>query len=461
MHFKKGVVILARFEKNLSEGSVIKQLILFSLPVLISNIIQSLYSTVDMLVVGQFAGEISMSGVNIGGQVSFLITNMVFGLSVGATVLVGQYKGADDRKSMHETIATLFVSLLVAAVVITVSMLILTNPLLRLIKTPTESFSEAKIYFIISMLGTIFIFGYNALSAIMRGLGDSRNPLIFVAIACVVNIFLDLLFVAYFKMGAAGAAIATVVSQAISMILCIIYLKRNDFIFDFSLDSFRGATKEKLKLILKIGIPTSVQNVATSASFLFLTALVNSIGVMASAAVGAVGKLNGFAILPGVAMSTSVSAMSAQNIGAGKYDRASKTMFTGMAIALAISTVIFLLVGIFPEQCMMMFGKNPEFIANGVEYIKAFKYDYLIAPLVFCFNGLFIGSGHTTVSLANGILSSILFRIPASFLFGITMKMGLLGVGLGAPVASAAALIFGLVFYLTGRWKKIIIPSAK
>ncbi|MBR4874781.1 MAG: MATE family efflux transporter [Clostridia bacterium] len=452
---------MARFEKNLSEGNVVKQLILFSMPVLISNLIQSLYSAVDMLVVGQFAGEIAMSGVNIGGQVSFLITNMVFGLSVGATVLVGQYKGADDRKSMHETIATLFVSLLVAAALITVSMLILTNPLLRLIKTPTESFSEAKIYFIISMLGTIFIFGYNALSAIMRGLGDSRNPLIFVTIACVVNIILDLLFVAGFKMGAQGAALATVISQAISMILCIIYLKRNDFIFDFSLDSFRGATKEKLKLILKIGIPTSVQNVATSASFLFLTALVNSIGVMASAAVGAVGKLNGFAILPGVAMSTSVSAMSAQNIGAGKFDRAKKTMFTGMAISLLISTVIFALVGIFPEECMRIFGKNPEFIANGAEYIKMFKYDYLIAPLVFCFNGLFIGSGHTTVSLTNGILSSILFRIPASFLFGITMKMGLLGVGLGAPVASAAALVFGIIFYLTGRWKKMVIPSAK
>ena len=300
---------MAKFETNLSEGNVVKQLVLFSLPVLISNLIQSLYSTVDMLVVGQFAGEVAMSGVNIGGQVSFLITNMVFGLAVGATVLIGQYMGADDRKSMHETIATLFVSLTVAAVVITVAMLALQEPLLRLIQTPAESFSEARIYFFISMLGTIFIFGYNALSAVMRGLGDSRNPLIFVAIACGVNVVLDLLFVAVFHMGAAGAALATIMSQAISMILCIFYLRKNNFIFDFSLDSFKGATKKQLKLILKIGIPTSIQNVATSASFLFLTALVNSIGVMASAAVGAVGKLNGFAILPGIAMSTSVSAI--------------------------------------------------------------------------------------------------------------------------------------------------------
>lgn len=260
-------------------------------------------------------------------------------------------------------------------------------------------------------------------------------------------------------MGAAGAALATIMSQAISMILCILYLRKNNFIFDFSLDSFKGATKKQLKLILKIGIPTSIQNVATSASFLFLTALVNSIGVMASAAVGAVGKLNGFAILPGIAMSTSVSAMSAQNIGAKKYDRAAKTMLVGMAISMAISIVIFFIVGVFPESCMRLFGNDPEFIANGVAYIKAFKYDYLVAPLCFCFNGLFIGAGHTNFSLINGIMSSLLFRIPASYIFGMVLNMGLLGVGLGGPIASAAAMVFGLGFFLTGRWKKLIIHS--
>lgn len=450
---------MAKFENNLAKGNVIKQLILFSLPVLLSNLIQSLYSTVDMLVVGQYAGAVAMSGVNIGGQVSFLITNMVFGLSIGATVLIGQYMGAEDRKSMQETIATLFVSLFVASVVLTVTMIILQDPLLRLIQTPPESYAEAKIYFFISMLGTIFIFGYNALSAVMRGMGDSRNPLIFVGVACGVNIVLDLLFVAVFGMGAAGAALATVISQAISMILCIVYLKRNNFIFDFSLQSFKCATVKQLKLILKIGIPTSIQNVATSASFLFLTALVNSLGVMASAAVGAVGKLNGFAILPGVAMSTSVSAMSAQNIGAGKFDRARKTMFAGMAIAMAISALIFAVITMFPEACMSLFSSEPELVACGVEYMKSFKYDYFIAPLCFCFNGLFIGSGHTTFSLVNGIMSSLLFRIPASYLFGITMGMGLLGVGLGAPIASGAALAFAIIFFLTGKWKTRVVHS--
>lgn len=448
---------MSRFEKNLSEGSVVKQLILFSLPVLLSNLIQSLYSTVDMLVVGQFSGAEAMSAVNIGGQVSFLITNMVFGLSVGATVLVGQYMGADDRKLVKKTIATLFLSLFVASLIITATTIYFQTPLLKLIKTPPESFGQAKSYFFISMLGTIFIFGYNALSAVMRGLGDSKNPLIFVSIACGVNIILDIVFVAIFQMGASGAAIATVISQAFSMLLCIAYLKKHNFIFDFKLASFKDASFNQLKLILKIGIPTSVQNVATSTSFLFLTALVNSLGVMASAAVGAVGKLNGFAILPGVAMSTSVSAMAAQNIGAGKYKRASQTMFIGMTIATAISALIFAIVAIFPEMCIGMFSQDPELITCGVEYMKAFKYDYFLAPLCFCFNGLFIGSGHTTFSLFNGIMSSLLFRIPASFIFGMTLKMGLYGVGLGAPIASAVSLIFGIIFYLSGYWKKNVV----
>jgi len=448
---------VSKFEKNLSEGNVVKQLILFSLPVLISNLVQSLYSTVDMLVVGQFAGTESMSGVNIGGQVSFLITNMVFGLSVGATVLIGQYMGADDKKLIKKTISTLFVSLFVAAIAITILTIGLQTPLLKLIRTPEESFKEAKIYFFISMLGTIFIFGYNALSAVMRGLGDSKNPLIFVTIACVTNIILDILFVAVFNMGAAGAAIATVISQAISMILCIIYLKKNNFIFDFSFESFKSASFKQLKLILKIGIPTSIQNVATSTSFLFLTALVNSLGVEASAAVGAVGKLNGFAILPGVAMSTSVSAMVAQNIGAGKIDRARKTMYTGMAIATAISSVIFAIVAVFPEACIKIFGSDPKLIECGVKYMKAFKYDYFVAPLCFCLNGLFIGSGHTTFSLINGTMSSLLFRIPASFIFGMTMGLGLFGVGLGAPIASGASLLFGIIFYISGKWKKNVV----
>ncbi len=447
---------MAKFENDLSKGNVVKQLIIFALPFLISNLIQTLYSVVDMIVVGQFAGTASMSGVNIGSQVTLLITNMVLGLCVGATVLIGQYLGAGNRQALKETIGTLLSTLIVLAVVITIGMIIVQEPLLKLIKTPAESFSEAKAYFFVTALGTVFIFGYNALSAIMRGMGDSKNPLIFVAIACVVNIALDIWFVCGFKWGAFGAALATVISQAISMILCILYLKKNNFIFDFKLSSFKFH-KERLLMLLKIGVPTSVQNVATSISFLFLTTLVNSLGVIASAAVGAVGKLNGFAILPAVAMSASISAMAAQNIGAGKIDRAKKTMFTGMVIAMSISVVVFALFNLFPATFLRIFGNDEEMILQGTKYIRSFSFDYLTVPFVFCFNGLFIGAGHTTFSLVNNCVSAIFARIPAAYIFGMVFEMGLFGVGLGAPVASTLSLIMGLIFFISGKWKKMTI----
>ena len=445
---------MAKLEKDLVQGSVIKQLILFSMPILLSNLIQTLYSVADMIIVGQFCGAASMAGVNIGSQVTFVITNMVFGLSIGATILIGQYKGADNRKGIVHTIGTLFTSLAFLAVVLTILMLILQKPILRLMQTTDDVFPEASKYFFVTTLGNIFIFGYNALSAVMRGMGDSKNPLTFVGIACATNIVLD--FVMVPKMAATGAAIATVISQAISMILCIWFLKRNNFVFDFSRESLK-IHKPTLKLILKLGVPTSVQNVATGLSFLFLTALVNTIGTNATAAVGAVSKLNGFAILPAVAMSGAISAMVAQNIGAGRMDRAKQTLYWGTFISIIISVVIFAFVTIFPELCMMAFTDEKEVIEKGVEYMATFKYDYLTVPFLFCLNGLFIGTGHTTISLVNGMVSSILFRIPASYIFGITLANGLWGVGLGAPVASIAALMFAIVFFISGKWKKNVI----
>lgn len=450
-------------ERNLTGGSVVKNLIMFALPFLISNIIQTLYNVVDMIVVGKFAGTAAMSGVNIGSQVTFIVTNMVMGLCVGGTVLIGQYLGAGDRKSLKDTIATLFTTLVIAAVALTVIMIAVQEPLLHLIKTPTESFSEASSYFFVTMLGTIFIFGYNALAAVMRGMGDGKTPLIFVAVACVVNIFLDLLLVAVFHMAALGAAIATVISQAISMFLCIFYLRRHDFIFDFAPRSFKINTRQ-LKMLLRIGIPTSVQNVTTGVSFLFITALVNDIGFTASAAVGAVSKLNGFAILPAVAMSSSISAVSAQNFGAGEIGRAKKTMHIGLVLAVVMGVLVYIVMRLFPSQLLSIFvdSQDPDAVSMvdyGVEYISSFSLDYLIVPFMFCLNGLFIGAGHTTFSLINNMLSAVLIRIPMSYIIGITMNYGLRGVGFGAPVASGAALVIGIIFYFSGKWKKMKIVS--
>lgn len=442
-------------EHNLSKGNVTTQLIKFALPFLVSNLIQSLYSVADMVIVGQFAGTAAMSGVNIGSQATMIITNIIFGLCVGATVLVGQYLGAGDRNAIKEVIGTLFTGLFILAGVITVIMLILTEPMLHLIQTPAEAFADAKSYFIITMLGTVFIFGYNALSSVMRGLGDSKNPLYFVTIACFTNIALDLLLVAVIPMGAAGAAIATVISQALSMVLCIFYLRKKNFIFDFKLSSFK-MHKLRVRQIITVGLPSAIQNGTVGVSFMFLTAFANSFGYAASAALGAVSKYNGFAILPAIAMSSSVSAMAAHNIGAGEYERAKKTMLTGMICAVAITYPVFILTQMFPETIIKVFNDDPALLTYGVEYLRVFAFDYLIVPFVFSLNGLYTGAGHTRFSLFNSLISSLLARIPASYIFGFTFNWGLRGIGVGAPFATVVALIVSTIFFFSGRWKKRI-----
>lgn len=449
---------MAQFEKDLSQGHVGRQLLSFALPFIISNLIQSLYSVADMVIVGQFSGTLSMSGVNIGSQVTMLVTNLVFGLSAAATVLIAQYKGAGQREHMQETIDTLFASLFALGTVLTVIMVFLRTPILRLIQTPEPAFEEASRYLLVTALGTLFIFGYNALSAIMRGLGDSRRPLWFVAISCVVNIGLDLLMVAVWHWGAFGAGLATIISQALSVILCLIYLKKSSFSFSVGFHSMKFH-RERLSMLLKVGIPMSVQNVCTSISFLFLTAMVNILDptAVASAAVGAVGKFNMFGVLPAFAMSNAVSAMSAQNIGAGRKDRAAKTMFIGMGIAFAISACVFLVAQLFPDQILRAFADDPSLMASGREYLRSFSYDYLLVPLFANLTGLFIGAGHTTFSFISGVCSALLVRIPVCYLFGMTLKLGLFGVGLGAPFASGFSFLLGLWFYFSGRWKRAVI----
>lgn len=438
---------------DLSEGNVVKKLILFSLPFLGANIIQSLYNVADMLIVGQFSGTASMSGVNIGGQVTFIITNLVFGLCTGGTVLIGQYMGAKKLQDLEETVATLMTMLLIAAVVMTAVMSNLKDSILHLIQTPPESYDEARSYLAITLLGLVFIFGYNVFSAIMRGMGDSKRPFYFVTIACFTNIILDLILVGKFGMGARGAAIATVFSQALSMITCITVMIRNNFVFDFKPSSFRIHGK-KMGTILRLGTPSAIQNGVNSISFMIITVLVNVIGgVNASAAVGVVGKFNGFAIMPAIAMGASISTMSAQSIGADKWDRAIRVCKLGTIVAAIISTTIFALAQIFPAQILMLFNDDPEMIAYGIQYMRTFSFDYVIVPYVFCINALFIGAGHTTFSLINNMLSALILRVPASFLFGSVLKMGLMGVGLGAPVASFGSLVVIIGFLISGKWR--------
>ncbi|BCJ98174.1 MATE family efflux transporter [Anaerocolumna chitinilytica] len=441
---------------NLSTGNVAKQLLSFAFPFIITNIIQTLYGVIDMIIVGQFCGTDSMSGVNIGGQVTNLVMNIAIGLCAGTTILIAQSVGAGRLNQLKRIIGTLFTVLGIVSVIMTGLILLLSNSILELINTPAESFQEAKNFLIVTALGIVFIFGYNALSAIMRGMGDSKNPLYFVTIACIVNVILDFILVGGLGLGALGAGIATVISQGISMLLCVIYLMKKKFVFDFKLRSFL-IDSIQLKAILKIGIPMSVQNLITNLSFIFMTALVNTIGVTASAAVGAVGKYNGFAILPAIAMSAAISTMCAQNFGAGEVERAKKTWLYGMGIACVISYIIFILTIIFPGEILSIFSNDENLIRIGTPYLQAFSLDYLFVPITFTMNGLFNGAGHTRFTLINNMLSGIVVRIPMAYLLYTLLDNGLFGVGLAAPAASLNAVIISLCFFLSGRWKRKII----
>lgn len=451
---------MSKLQRDFTKGPIGRELISFCIPFLLSNVLQALYGAVDMWVVGNFSSPDAatrtaiLSGVNIGSQITHLVAMMVSGLTVAGTVMVGQYIGAKKPKDASQTVGTMFSVLGILGVVLTVLMIALSGPLLRLLNTPEESFAYAQEYLNICLLGTLFIFGYNAVSSIQRGMGDSVRPLFFVGVACVVNIVLDLWLVKGLNMGGAGAAWATIIAQAVSLVLAAWYLSRSRFIFDFKLSSFK-IVKDKLKMMIKLGIPSSVQSIIVNISFLVMTAMVNSIGgYVASAAVGVVGKFNSFAILPAVAMSSSISAYAAQNIGAGLYDRAKKSLGVGLIIAMIINTGVFALVQLFPGQIISFFDQNPETILNGVEYMRTFSFDYLLVPIQFCINGLIMGAGHTFFTLLTGSLSSLLLRIPVAVLLGSVAGWGLSGVGLAGPAASVAGVLLDVWFLFTGRWLK-------
>lgn len=344
---------------------------------------------------------------------------------------------------------------IILSAVLTVVMVLLTNPILRLLKTPDNAFEEAVRYLTICMLGTVFMFLYNAISAILRGMGDSKRPLYFVAIAAAVNVVGDIVLVGPLKMGAAGAAIATIGSQGISVILSLIYLFSSGFFSGYKIKDFR-IDRQKALSIIKIGLPSSVQQVIVSFSFLTLTALVNSLpnAAVASACQGIVGKINSFAILPGLAMSSAISSMAGQNIGAGEFKRAKKTMTTGLAIAMGISVLVFVIVEIFPRELLSLFTSETDVIETGITFLRLAAVDYLIVTPVFCMNGLAIGAGYTNIALLNAVFSSIVIRVPLAYLLVRVLDLGFNGIGIAMGFASVASIVVGFIFIQSGKWKK-------
>jgi len=450
---------MSTLENRMTEGSVTRHLLKFSIPFLLSNFLQAMYNVSDSLIMSWLGGDNSVSGVVNGGQVTLIVTNLAIGFTVGGTVLISQYFGANKREEISRTMGTMFSILAILSVVLSAIVIFFSASILRLVQVPEAAFDEAQRYLVICMSGTIFVFGYNAVAAVLRGMGDSKNPLLFVLISGIINTLLDIPFVGVFGWGAAGDAASTVIAQALALILAIIYLGKKGFVFEFKLKNFR-IDREKLAKLTKIGIPSSVQNLVVGMSFLLMMVMVNGFGVAASGAMGLVGKFNGLAILPAIAMSSSISSMAAQNLGAGHFDRAKKTMHSGILLALPISAVFFLFAFLAPDMVMKILSPDPDVIAFGVEYIRYFAFDYLIVVFTFSINGLLMGAGLTTFTMLNSMLSSIVLRVPIAYLFGVVLDMGLTGIGTAAPVASIGACLVSFIYYRTGAWKRTNLLTA-
>lgn len=444
---------MTHLQNDLTRGNIQSQLIRFIIPMLGASFLQAMYSVVDMIIMGHFVGASGMSSIGIASQVSFTILGLVMGLSVGGGVLIAQYYGANRHEDVQETIGTILSLYVIVALVLAAVAPFVVVPALRLLKTPVEAFPGAMAYLTINMCGSIFIFGYLAISTILRGMGDSERPLIFIAVGTISNILLDLLFVGRFRMGAAGAAWATVIAQGLSLIISVIYLIRKGFLFDFKPSSFR-IHSGKLKLLIKIGLPSSIQGVFLGFSFLYIMTLFNGLGVVASAVSGIAGRINQFAMLPHMAITTAISPMVGQNIGAGFYDRAKSTMYMGIKLLLPLATFAFVLVMLFPAAALRIFTTDPAVITMGVQYLRCNSWDFLLTAVYFCMNSLITGSGHTAFVMVNDCLCSVLVRIPTSILLAQTFHMGIAGMGLAAPAATLVGLLAALVFIQGGFWRR-------
>lgn len=446
------------FHKDLTQGSVVKQLLRFAIPFMLSNLLQALYSVADMIIVGQFCGKVGITGVSIGSQINILVTGAAMGLSIGGTVMIAQYGGQKRFDQQRKTIGNVTALYLILSVIVTAVMLTVGRGLLVVLNTPASAFTEAENYYNICMSGTVFMFLYNAISGVLRGMGDSKRPLYFVLIAAITNVVLDLLLVGKFGMRAAGAAWATITAQALSVIISLIYLAKNNFFAGYSIKDFK-LEADKVRSLVKIGLPSSVQSLVVSLSFLTLTALVNSLpnAEIASACQGIGGKINSFAILPALAISSAISSMAGQNIGAGEFKRAKKTMYVGMVMALIVSAVVYAIVNLFPEFMIRLFDTEPELLEVGVPFLRWISFDYLFVAVVFCINGLAIAAGSTQIALLNAFFSSIFIRVPLAYLLVKKFGLGFNGVGIAMGFATVGSILIGFIYVRSGKWKKRIV----
>lgn len=437
-------------EIDFTTGPLLGKLIKFMLPVLLALFLQALYGAVDLAIIGKFTQTASVSGVSMGSQVTTGITNIVAGFATGITVLLGQYIGQGKKKNAGEVIGNSIILFAALAVFITILMIILTVPLLNLFNIPEEALTEGTRYVRICLAGFIFIVAYNLMGGIFRGIGDSTTPLITVACACVINIIGDLLLVGVFGMAAAGAALATVFAQALSVLISLFMLKKRGLPFEISRHSF----KLNFRLIgkmLRLGVPLGIQEIFITASFLILSAVINTLGLVASAGIGVGGKLMTFILLFPSAFLQSLAAIVAQNAGAGKIRRAKKALKQAIVLSLAFSVVLFYIFFFHGEFFTQIFTNDPEVVAAAAEFVRDYAIDSMLTSFLFCLVGYFNGCGRTTITLVQGIIG-VCVRIPAAILIKNSAYASIFMIGLATPISTVIQIIIcGIFFIVTNK----------
>ena len=437
---------------HFTKGRIMPMLLRFAMPILGAMILQAMYGAVDLMVVGQFASAADVSAVSTGTQVMYTITCLITGLSTGTLIMLGQSIGAGKGERSGNIIGNAILLFAALAAVVTLLVPVFARPLCSLMHAPAEAFNQTVAYTTSCALGTIFIVAYNLLGSIFRGMGDSKTPLLAVTIACVANIALDLLLVAVLHMGAAGAALATVLAQGISVVLCLYLVKKRGLPFPFGKENFR-IKKDVLLEMAKLGAPIALQDLLVSISFLVILSIV-SLGVIVSAGVGVAEKLCAFIMLVPSAFSQSLSAFVAQNIGAGEERRASRAMLCGMGTSFALGCVLGYAAFFHGDSLAAIFTGDPEVIAAGWDYLKAYAIDTLLVSFLFCFIGYFSGCGSTTFVMLQGLVGAFGVRIPVSFVMSRILPVSVFKVGLATPASTVVQIVLCVIWFMV-RSKKV------
>ncbi|MBR5931947.1 MAG: MATE family efflux transporter [Lachnospiraceae bacterium] len=449
---KKEEIVNKRAAKgDMTEGSVGKKLVAFAIPLAIASLVQALYNLADMSIVGHFVGSAGMSAVTMGGLIINVVFAVINGLSNGGAIFMGQLYGARKQDQIKNVIGTMLTGYAILAVIVTGLIIGFERLIFTAMKAPAESKEMAVTYLAIYMAGTIFVYIYNVLAASLRAVGKTTPAMVAVVVTAALNVVLDLLFVGPLKMGVAGAALATIISQCISMIIIAVYVKKTG-LFDFRIKSF-GIDWKLFKTVFKIGLPQACQFGLTVMSYLLISGFVNQYGVFASAASGATSKIWSFEVLPAQSVQMAVMTLTAQNIARGKIDRIKKGLLIAMAIAFVSAGLFWGASQLFPEAMLGIFTSDQGVIDIGTRYLQILLGSGIFESLMFCLFGVIAGSGNTLYNFLCAVLSAIVVRFSLVWIFDHFTTLGFNGIAWAyvcAPIASGLA---ALIFVLSGKWK--------